>query len=87
MIVFTEAAVWNVYSDREVVESLEGIHCLEYWGYLLQPMIFLLIVSAPTPWTRVSQAPPGTWVSGYPESDTTPRSPITHKGPKGEKNR
>jgi len=48
-IVFTEGAIWNVYNYLEVVGSLEGILYHQYWGYLLQPMIFLLVVSALTP--------------------------------------
>jgi hypothetical protein len=48
-IVFTEAAIWNVYNYLEVVAGLEGVLYHQYWGYLIQPMIFLLIVSALTP--------------------------------------
>ena len=48
-IIFTESAVWNVYIYLEVVSHLEGIRYHQYWSYLVQPMLFLLTVSALTP--------------------------------------
>ncbi len=48
-IVFTEIAVWNVFGYLEVVMSLEHVGYAQYWGFLLQPMLFLLTVSALTP--------------------------------------
>ena len=48
-IIFTEAAVWNVYQYLEVVLYLEGIRYARYWLYLIQPIILLLTVSALTP--------------------------------------
>ena len=48
-VVFTELAVWNVYGYLSVVQELEGVSYRQYCGYLLQPMLFLLTVSALTP--------------------------------------
>ena len=48
-IIFTEAAVWNVYRYLEVVSHLEGVRYAQYWLYLVQPILFLLTVSALTP--------------------------------------
>lgn len=48
-LMFTEIAVWNIFIYLDVTSSLVGISYLRYWGYLLQPMIFLLMVSALTP--------------------------------------
>jgi len=48
-IVFTEAAIWNVYRYLEVVSNLEGVRYYQYLLFLVQPMVFLLMVSALTP--------------------------------------
>ena len=48
-LIFTEVAIWNVFIYLEVVGRLEDIHYFQYWAYLLQPMLFLVIVSALTP--------------------------------------
>ena len=48
-VVFTELAIWNVYGYLDVVQQLEEANYRQYLGYLLQPMIFLLTVSALTP--------------------------------------
>ena len=48
-IIFTEAAVWNVYKYLEVVTNLEGVSYAQYWAYLVQPVLFLITVSALTP--------------------------------------
>jgi hypothetical protein len=48
-IIFTEAAVWNVYLYLEIVNYLEGIRYAQYWLYLIQPILLLLTVSALTP--------------------------------------
>jgi len=48
-IMFTEVAVWNIYSYLDFLESLGSVDYFQYWMYLVQPMIFLLIVSALTP--------------------------------------
>lgn len=48
-VVFTELAIWNVYGYLAVVHRLDEASYLEYWAYLLQPMLFLLTVSALTP--------------------------------------
>ena len=48
-LIFTEVAIWNVFIYLDVVGHLEDIHYFQYWAYLLQPMLFLVIVSALTP--------------------------------------
>ena len=48
-VIFTEVAIWNVFIYLEVVGQLEGIHYFQYWLYLAQPSLFLVIVSALTP--------------------------------------
>jgi hypothetical protein len=48
-VVFTELAIWNVYGYLAAVEKLENATYPEYWAYLLQPILFLLTVSALTP--------------------------------------
>ncbi len=48
-VVFTELAIWNVYGYLAVVDRLENATYRQYWAYLLQPMLFLLTVSALTP--------------------------------------
>ena len=48
-LIFTENAIWSVYGYLEVTSHLEGIEYFQYWAYLLQPMLFLVIVSALTP--------------------------------------
>ncbi len=48
-IIFTEVAVWNVYRYLEVVSYLEDVRYAQYWLYLVQPILFLLTVSALTP--------------------------------------
>lgn len=52
-IIFTEAGVWNVYQYLEVVSRLEGVSYAQYWLYLVQPIIFLLTVSALTPESEI----------------------------------
>lgn len=48
-VIFTENAIWSVYIYLEVTSQLEGIGYFQYWSYLLQPMLFLVTVSAFTP--------------------------------------
>jgi uncharacterized membrane protein len=48
-LIFTENAIWSVYGYLEVTSHLDGIEYFQYWAYLLQPMLFLIIVSALTP--------------------------------------
>ena len=48
-LLFTENAIWSVYGYLEVTSHLDGIGYFQYWSYLLQPMLFLVIVSALTP--------------------------------------
>ncbi len=48
-LVFTEVAVWDVYTYLEVVSNLEGVSYRQYWSYLIKPILFLLTVSALTP--------------------------------------
>ena len=48
-VIFTELAIWNIYGYLDVVQQLKDATYRQYWAYLLQPMIFLLTVSALTP--------------------------------------
>ena len=48
-VIFTEIAIWNVFIYLEVTGRLEGISYFKYWLYLLQPVTFLIAVSALTP--------------------------------------
>ena len=48
-LIFTENAIWSVYGYLEVTSHLAAIEYFQYWAYLLQPMLFLVIVSALTP--------------------------------------
>lgn len=48
-IMITEIAVWNIFLYLEVVTQLAEISYFRYWAHLLQPMIFLMLVSALTP--------------------------------------
>ena len=48
-IMFTETAVWNVFGYLEIVGQMENISYYRYWLYLLQPMLYLIVVSALTP--------------------------------------
>ena len=52
-LIFTENAIWSVFGYLEVTSHLEGIKYFQYWAYLLQPMLFLVIVSALTPETEI----------------------------------
>ncbi|MEM7398457.1 MAG: hypothetical protein AAF354_05900 [Pseudomonadota bacterium] len=52
-LIFTESAIWSVYQYLEVTSHLEGISYFQYWSYLLQPMLFLVTVSALTPETEI----------------------------------
>ena len=48
-LVFTELAIWNVYGYLGSVDELEYASYVQYWSFLLQPILFLLTVSAMTP--------------------------------------
>ena len=48
-VIFTELAIWNVYGYLAAVERLAEASYPQYWAYLLQPILFLLTVSALTP--------------------------------------
>ncbi|MDJ0513707.1 MAG: hypothetical protein QNJ62_09720 [Methyloceanibacter sp.] len=52
-IILTESAIWSVYGYLEVTSHLDGIGYFQYWSYLLQPMLFLVTVSALTPETEI----------------------------------
>lgn len=51
-LVFTELAIWNVYGYLASVDQFERASYVQYWGFLLQPILFLLTVSAMTPETK-----------------------------------
>ena len=42
-------AVWNVYAYLEVLPNLKSAGYVQYWAFMVQPMLFLLTVSALTP--------------------------------------
>ncbi len=48
-LLFTEVAVYNVYSYLEVIQDMVGAGYLKYWSFLIQPILFLLAVNALTP--------------------------------------
>ncbi len=48
-VIFTELAIRNVFLYLEVVQKLDGISYFHYWLDLMQPVIFLMVVSALTP--------------------------------------
>ena len=48
-IMMTEVAIWNVYLYLNMLDQLKGIGYFAYWLHLVQPMLFLICVSALTP--------------------------------------
>lgn len=48
-LVFTEIAIWNVYLFLVQIQNSTLITYHEYWLFLIQPIIFLLLVHAFTP--------------------------------------
>ena len=48
-VMLTELAVRNVFLYLEVVQGMDGQSYFRYWLHLVQPMIFLMVVSALTP--------------------------------------
>lgn len=48
-IIFTEIAIWNVYLFLVQIQDSTLITYHEYWLFLIQPIIFLLLVHAFTP--------------------------------------
>lgn len=48
-LILTETAIYNVYIYLDVVGEFDDINYYQYWLYLIQPMLFLLIVHALTP--------------------------------------
>lgn len=48
-LVFTEIAIWNVYLFLVQIQDSTLITYNEYWLFLIQPIIFLLLVHAFTP--------------------------------------
>ncbi|MGB5238056.1 MAG: hypothetical protein WBM43_03420 [Flavobacteriaceae bacterium] len=48
-VVFIEIAIWNVYLFLFIAKDLESVNYFEYWIFLLQPILFLLLVHALTP--------------------------------------
>ena len=48
-VVFIELAIWNVYLFFVLSENLASASYFEYWLYLFQPIIFLILVHALTP--------------------------------------
>lgn len=48
-IIFIEMAIWNVYLFFIISEDIASVSYFEYWLFLLQPIIFLILVHALTP--------------------------------------
>ncbi len=48
-VIFTEMAIWNVYLFLVQIQDSTLIIYHEYWLFLIQPIIFLLLVHAFTP--------------------------------------
>ena len=48
-IIFTEVAIWNVYLFLVDIQDAELLSYFDYWSFLCQPILFLLIVHAFTP--------------------------------------
>ncbi len=52
-VVFTEVAIWNVYLFLSFVDDISKVNYFQYWLFLLQPILFLLMVHALTPETEL----------------------------------
>ena len=52
-VIFTEIAIWNVYLFLVQIQDSTLITYHEYWLFLIQPIIFLLLVHAFTPETEL----------------------------------
>ena len=48
-VVFIEIAIWNVYIFLFIAKDIAAVNYLQYWIFLLQPILFLLLVHALTP--------------------------------------
>jgi hypothetical protein len=48
-VVFTEIAIWNVYLFLSFADEISTVSYFKYWLFLLQPILFLLMVHALTP--------------------------------------
>ncbi len=48
-VVFTEIAIWNVYLFLSFSQEISTANYFQYWTFLLQPILFLLMVHALTP--------------------------------------
>jgi hypothetical protein len=48
-VVFIEIAIWNVYLFFLISEDLSEVNYFEYWLFLIQPILFLILVHALTP--------------------------------------
>ena len=48
-LIFTETAIYNVFMYLEIAGDLKDISYYHYWIFLVQPILFLLIVHALTP--------------------------------------
>ena len=48
-VVFTELAIWNIYLFLSFSNDISTANYFQYWLFLLQPILFLLMVHALTP--------------------------------------
>jgi hypothetical protein len=52
-VIFTEIAIWNVYLFLVQIQDSTLITYHEYWLFLIQPIVFLMLVHAFTPETEL----------------------------------
>lgn len=48
-IVFIEIAIWNIFIFFIISKEISALTYFDYWVYLLQPILFLILVHALTP--------------------------------------
>ena len=48
-VVFIEIAIWNVYLFFIISNDIASVNYFQYWVFLLQPILFLILVHALTP--------------------------------------
>ena len=54
-IVFIEIAIWNVYLFFIISKDIASLNYFQYWLFLLQPILFLILVHALTPDPEVKE--------------------------------
>lgn len=51
-VVFTESAIWNIYLFIIDLQGTKFTNYYHYWSFLIQPILFVLIIHAFTPETK-----------------------------------